>query len=121
MHFVVDQEKWARLSECCVALSKPGTVTLELALMKVPTVIAYKTSRLTYWIARLVVKVPFMGLPNLFLGRHIFPEHIQTTCKPVILAKELERMMSLCVVRGQEYQVLLEQLDELKQSFDVNL
>lgn len=72
--------KFTQLQTCCCAISKPGTVTLELALLEIPTVIVYKTSWLTYAIARRLARVDKMGLPNLLTGKEIFPEFIQSEC-----------------------------------------
>lgn len=70
--------KYSLLSQCVLALSKPGTITLQLALLGVPTVIAFKISRLTYYIARPLVKVKYMGLTNLLLHKEVSPEFIQS-------------------------------------------
>jgi len=78
-----EEEKIKELSTCCMALTKPGTVTLELGLLSVPAVIAYKTSWLTYWLARLLVKVDSMSLPSLLLG-----EKVYTECLQVIVQKK---------------------------------
>lgn len=119
IHFVDEQEKWTQLSQCCVALSKPGTVTLELALLKVPTIIAYKTSWLTYWIAWFVVKVPFMGLPNLFAGKQVFLERLQDQCRSAVLAKDIEHLLHARAVGSYEYRALVKQLDAIEHTFDV--
>lgn len=71
------------------ALTKPGTNTLELALLGVPGVVLYKTSWLTYWLARIVVKVSSMTLPNLLTGLQLYPEFIQGECRPEAVAAEL--------------------------------
>jgi lipid-A-disaccharide synthase len=73
-------EKYQALAHCALALSKPGTVTLELAFLQVPTIIAYKTSALTYWLAKRLATVSSMGLPNLLLDKEIFREYIQSEC-----------------------------------------
>jgi lipid-A-disaccharide synthase len=78
---VVDAvEKYHLLQTCCLAITKPGTVTLELSLLRVPSLVVFRTSWMTYLLARLVVTVPYMALPNLLLGREIFPEFIQGAC-----------------------------------------
>lgn len=59
------------------AICKSGTSTLELALAGVPMVIYYKASLLNYLLGRLVVKIPYIGLPNIIAGREIVPELIQ--------------------------------------------
>lgn len=59
-----------------------GTASLEALLLKRPMVITYRLSRLSWWIARMVVKVPFAGLPNLLAGRAVVPELLQDDAEP---------------------------------------
>ncbi|MBU1008258.1 lipid-A-disaccharide synthase [Candidatus Dependentiae bacterium] len=73
--------KLEALSTCCLALTKPGTVTLELALLGVPAVVAYKASWVTYLIARLLVSIKNMSLPSLLLNDSVYPEFIQGDCR----------------------------------------
>ena len=54
-----------------------GTATLEAALLDTPHVVVYKTSRLTYALAKRLAQVTHIGLPNLLAGREIVPELIQ--------------------------------------------
>jgi len=63
--------------ETDLALVTSGTATLEASLMGVPMVIAYKTSLVTYSIYKKLVKIPFIGLPNIIAGEQIVPECIQ--------------------------------------------
>ncbi len=65
------------LSEATVAIASTGTVTLECAYFGVPTVALYKTSLQTYWIARQVVTVKYLSMPNILADEPIFPEFIQ--------------------------------------------
>ncbi|MGL4239797.1 MAG: lipid-A-disaccharide synthase, partial [Beijerinckiaceae bacterium] len=58
------------------ALAASGTVTLELALAQVPTVVAYRVSYIEGEIARRLIKVDSASLPNLILGRKLLPEFI---------------------------------------------
>lgn len=72
-------------ARACLAAS--GTVTLELACLGRPAVVAYKVHWLTYWIGRLLVRgVEHMALPNLILGERVFPEHLQQLDVDTILA-----------------------------------
>jgi len=59
------------------ALVKSGTSTLEAALEDTPFVIAYRTSPLTMWLARRLVRVDHVGLPNLVVDRRVVPEFLQ--------------------------------------------
>jgi lipid-A-disaccharide synthase len=60
---------------CCAVAS--GTATLETALFGTPEVIVYRTGRLNYAIARRVVRLPRIGLPNIVVGATVAPELIQ--------------------------------------------
>ncbi|MCB9493647.1 MAG: lipid-A-disaccharide synthase [Epsilonproteobacteria bacterium] len=77
------------LGRCSLALSKPGTSTLELALLGLPAVVVYKTSWLTYVLARPLVKVQWMSLPNLLLNKPVYTELIQWGCSPDNIAQVL--------------------------------
>lgn len=79
-------DRYALMKSCRCALAASGTVALELALLGTPAAVAYKLSPLTYAVGRLVVKVPFMSLPNLILGREVFPELLQDKVTPEALA-----------------------------------
>lgn len=82
LRYVADEkEKYQVLASCCAALTKPGTNTLELALLEVPGVVLYKTSWLTYWLARMVINVSSMTLPNLLAGEQLYVECIQRDCR----------------------------------------
>jgi lipid-A-disaccharide synthase len=68
------------------AMAVSGTVTLELALLGVPSVIVYRTSWLTYQIGRRLAKVDRIGLPNIVAGETFLPERIQDDCVPERIA-----------------------------------
>ncbi|MDQ8154901.1 MAG: hypothetical protein P3B98_09565, partial [Gemmatimonadota bacterium] len=60
-----------------VALTKSGTTTLEAAVAGCPCAVVYKTSAITYWIARRLVNIPHIGLLNVVAGREVAPEFVQ--------------------------------------------
>jgi lipid-A-disaccharide synthase len=77
-HIVIEPaQKWAAFRQARAALAASGTVTLELALAQVPTVIAYKVTILEELIARALVRVKMVGLANIILGEIIMPEFLQ--------------------------------------------
>lgn len=76
------------LGSCDLALVASGTATLETAIMEVPMVIVYRVSPISFWIAKMVVKVPHIGLVNLVAGERIVPELIQSEVTPERLARE---------------------------------
>jgi lipid-A-disaccharide synthase len=66
-----------------------GTATLEAMLLKRPMVIAYRMANLTYQIARHIVKIPHIGLPNLLANERLVPEFVQDAAQPENLARAL--------------------------------
>jgi lipid-A-disaccharide synthase len=66
------------LSQTDVAIASTGTVTMECAYFKVPTVTLYKTSWPTYLIGKQVVTVRFLSMPNLLVDDAVFPEFVQS-------------------------------------------
>ena len=81
------------LPEADVAIASSGTVTLECAWFRVPTVVLYKTSWITYLLGRLFVKVKHIAMPNVLAGREVFPEFIQRDANEVNLAREANRFL----------------------------
>jgi lipid-A-disaccharide synthase len=71
-------------SRLVVAVS--GTVTLEAAISGTPAVIVYKVSPLSYWVGRMLIHVPYIGLVNLIADREIVPELIQKDASPQKIA-----------------------------------
>jgi len=69
------EEKCALRADAAIAVS--GTATLELALWDVPTVLVYRSSPLTVFLAKKVVRVPYIGLANILLNTSVMPELIQ--------------------------------------------
>ena len=78
--------------EAAVAVS--GTVTLELALLGAPAVIVYRTSWLTYRVARRLANVDWVGLPNIASGEKFLPELIQDDCTPSRIAEAAGEILS---------------------------
>ncbi len=82
----------ALVNACDAAVAASGTVTLELALRDVPPVVVYRTSALSYAIARLAVNVEHVSLVNLVAGRRLVPELLQGDFVPARAADEVLRL-----------------------------
>lgn len=82
------------LSRVRCAIVKSGTSTLETALACVPMVIAYKTSTLTYELAKRLVKLSWIGLPNIIAQASVVPECIQDSMNAEKLAYECRKFIS---------------------------
>jgi lipid-A-disaccharide synthase len=76
------------LAEADLALASSGTVTLECAYFGVPTVVLYKLAWAEYEIAKRIVKVKHIAMPNLLAGQTIYPELIQQAATPQNIARE---------------------------------
>lgn len=77
-----------------VVLVTSGTATLETLLHKKPMVVAYRTHPITYYIAKKLVKVPYIALPNLLANERLVPEFIQDDVQPELLGKALLEQLS---------------------------
>ena len=77
-----------------VALAS-GTATLEAMLLHRPMVTFYKLNTLTYFIAKLLVKIPYYSLPNIIAGKKVIEELIQKQATPERLAQEIESLMNI--------------------------
>lgn len=75
------------------ALAASGTVALELALARLPSVIAYRLNPITVALYRRLIRVKYVNLVNLMLDRMLVPELLQEDCRPDHLARELGRLL----------------------------
>ena len=76
---------------CCAVAS--GTATLETALFGTPLVVVYRVSSLNYEIARRVIRLERIGLPNIVAGEDVAPELIQRDFTPEALESALARLL----------------------------
>jgi lipid-A-disaccharide synthase len=87
---VIEGDAYNLMAAADVGLVSSGTATLEAALLGCPPVIVYRFSWLTYWLARLVIGRRSMGLPNVILGRAVFPELVQRDLRPDALVRQVQ-------------------------------
>ncbi|MBN1130506.1 MAG: lipid-A-disaccharide synthase [Chitinispirillaceae bacterium] len=81
------------LNRADCALVTSGTATLETALLGVPHIVTYHTSAVTYELAKRLIRVKHIGLPNIIAGETIVPECIQDQAEGANLALTLERFI----------------------------
>lgn len=62
------------------AILASGTVALECMLAKCPMVVGYKMKAFTFWLAKKLIKTPYVSLPNILAGKQIVPELLQEAC-----------------------------------------
>jgi lipid-A-disaccharide synthase len=77
----------ALLSQATMAIASTGTVTLECAYFRIPTLAFYKTSWSTWQIGKRLARVRYAAMPNLLANDEIFPEFLQDAATPANLAR----------------------------------
>ncbi|MBF0233248.1 MAG: lipid-A-disaccharide synthase [Desulfamplus sp.] len=78
---------------CDMLVAASGTVTLEAAICGVPMVIVYKTSFLTYFLAKKFVTIPYVGLPNIIARYPVAPELLQDDATPEKISHKVLSML----------------------------
>lgn len=109
------REKYDALAASDVALAASGTVALELAMARLPAVIAYKMNAITDWLARRIVRTRFVNLVNIMLDRLVVPELLLEECRPDRLSSALAHLLTDESARDAQiagYRESLERLGE---------
>ncbi len=87
------EEKHHAFAAATAALAASGTVNLELAVAGVPFAIAYRVSRLSYVIGKMMVKVPSIVMTNILLKKNVVAEFLQDRCRADLIAAEIGRLL----------------------------
>lgn len=101
---VVIDQTYDLLSHATVAVVASGTATLETALFRVPQIVVYRTSSISYMIAKNLIRVPYISLVNLIAGKEVVKELIQDDFTVENLKGELNRIFSNVVYKGEMLQ-----------------
>ncbi|HUY68320.1 MAG TPA: lipid-A-disaccharide synthase [Alphaproteobacteria bacterium] len=97
-----DADKYDAFAASHAALACSGTIALELALARVPAVIAYRVNPLTAFLARRLTNFTYANLVNIMHGRMAVPEYLQENCAPDNLAAALETLLGDEAVRQKQ-------------------
>lgn len=89
----VREDSYNLLGRAAAAIVMSGTATLETALFKVPQVVVYKAGSATYWIVKMLIKVPFISLVNLIAGKEVVRELIQHRAEAAQISEELKKLL----------------------------
>ena len=90
---LIEGHNYDVMSVADLAIVTSGTVTLEAAMCGLGCEILYKSSPVSFWIAKRLVKIPNIGLPNIVAGRQIEPELLQDDCTPENIAATALKML----------------------------
>ena len=74
---LIQGETYDVMNSCDTLIIASGSATLEAGILGCPMVIVYKLNPLTHWLARLLIKIPLVGLVNIVAGEEVVPELIQ--------------------------------------------
>ena len=101
---VVINQTYDLLSHATAAVVTSGTATLETALFRVPQIVVYRTSTVTYAIAKRLIKVQFISLVNLIAGKEVVKELIQDDFSVGKIKAELHMIFSNTLYKGEMMQ-----------------
>lgn len=108
---VIFNETYEIMANARAAIVTSGTATLEAALFKVPEVICYKGSNISYSIAKRLIKVKYISLVNLILDQEVVKELIQHECTSEKIQLELDK-----IINDENYrQMLIDKYNELEE------
>lgn len=88
-----EEEKFDAFAASVVAIAASGTVSLELAISDTPHIIAYKLSPVSAFLAKKLIKTPYVNLVNILLKRSVVPELLLEKCEPQPMSEEVLRLM----------------------------
>lgn len=104
----VDGQTAQVVSASDAAVVASGTAVLEAGLMQRPMIVVYRVSRLSYLVARLLVKVAHVAIVNLLAGREVVPELIQGAMRPSRIASSVRALLDDPMVRDRQLEGLAE-------------
>jgi len=84
---ILSGQSLTQLTRCSLAIVASGTATLECAMAGLPMLVVYQASWLTYWIGRMLVKLPYLSMVNVLAGEKVVPEFLQGAAEPERLAR----------------------------------
>jgi lipid-A-disaccharide synthase len=94
------------LKSADAAILASGTSTAEGAILGTPMAVTYRTSAISWFLAKLLVKTPYVSLVNLVAGRRVVPELLQSFSTPSCIAEALSPLIS----GGQERDLMIKEL-----------
>jgi lipid-A-disaccharide synthase len=91
---IVDAGRYDAVNAADLVWAASGTATLETALLEKPMIVVYRVSWVTYWLARLLVNVKYIGIANIIAGEAIVPELVQSELSAERLVRESRAILN---------------------------
>ena len=112
--YTTSENRYDLMAACDAVITASGTVTLELAILGIPTVTTYRVSPRTYRLGRLLIRhIQYFSLVNLIADREIIPELLQDEVTPENIAGYLQAMLNDSTYRKKVLQGLAEVTEKL--------
>jgi lipid-A-disaccharide synthase len=83
---IINESDYNLINACDVIIGASGSLAIEAALLKTPMVVLYKISKITYFIAKLLVKTDYISWPDIILKEEVFPELLQNKVRGDIIS-----------------------------------
>lgn len=113
------REKALAMYSSNIAVAASGSVHLELAIVGIPSIVIYKTSEITAFIVRLLIKVNMVSIVNILLKQKVIPELLQNECTPSNIVRSIEGLISSrdCIIQKDAYKRVIEMIREPDEMF----
>src|SRR5437870_9230282 len=98
---IIVGQRPALMQQAWAGIVASGSATLEAAYFQMPFVLVYKVAWPTYFAARAVVNVNYLGMPNLLADKQVVPEFIQQQARPGAIAKAMGPLVEDVQARQQ--------------------
>ena len=106
-----ETDRYNAFKASTAAIAASGTVALELAILDVPHIIGYKVAPLSAWLAKKFLKIEFVNLSNILLGREIIPELLQERCIAINIRTYIEQILR----HGELYEKQMEGFKKVRE------
>ncbi|MBN2354927.1 lipid-A-disaccharide synthase [candidate division KSB1 bacterium] len=90
---IIESDLHSLLNCATAGMVASGTATLEAAIFRLPFIIVYRVAKLSYLLAKRLIKIPYIGLVNVVAGEPVIKEFLQNNVNPEMLAREMERLL----------------------------
>jgi lipid-A-disaccharide synthase len=110
---IVSSDVYDLIAAADLVITKPGTATVECALLNTPMISVYRTGSLNYAIARRLVRIDQMAMPNILLKRTVVPEFLQNDATPEGIAASARQLLNDKAARSRQLAALSEVRDAL--------
>ena len=111
---LIFEDTYNLLLHSSAAIVTSGTATLETALFRVPQIVVYRANPVSYWLAKFLIKVPYISLVNLIAGKEVVKEMIQSKANPENVSQELQKIVEDIAYR----QTMIDEYDQIIKILD---